>query len=65
MISDLLFLGFEFSNIFEPAGIVILGCFAVVFWARIYQNMLDFVEIFTNDNMRDDASNTLQVLLKY
>ena len=48
MISDLFFLGFEFSNIFEPAGIVILGCFTVVFWARFYQNVLNLLKTIIN-----------------
>ena len=65
MISDLQFLGFEFSNVFLPAETVILGCFWVVFWPEFAKMLPILFEILTSDDMQDDASDMLPFLLKY
>ena len=58
-------MGSKFSNVSVPAETIILGCFGVVFWPELPQNLSILFEILSSDDMKDNASGMLQFLLKY
>ena len=61
---DLQFLSFKFSDVFVPSETLILGCYFVIFWPELPKISI-LLEILTNDDMQNGASNLLQFLSKY
>ena len=59
-----LLLSFKFSDVFVPSETVILGCYFVISWPELPKISI-LLEILTNDDMQNGASNLLQFLLKY